>query len=124
MKERTKKIIKALGITQAEFATNIGMSPQGLSNFLNDRAQEIPSDSLRKAREIYHVDLDYWLAGVGEMFISQFEIDSNKHLNQEFALLNRLRQTPKIISLVEILTQVPDSKLDQVKGILQTFIEK
>ncbi|EPG82225.1 hypothetical protein LEP1GSC048_0670 [Leptospira santarosai serovar Shermani str. 1342KT] len=58
------------------------------------------------------------------MFISQFEIDSNKHLNQEFALLNRLRQTPKIISLVEILTQVPDSKLDQVKGILQTFIEK
>ncbi|UPY80876.1 helix-turn-helix domain-containing protein (plasmid) [Leptospira weilii] len=124
MKERTKNLIKTLGITQAEFANNIGMTPQGMSNVMHGRTQEIPSKALRKARELYHVNLDWWLAGDGEMFISKEEIKSIQQLDQEFALLNRIRQTPKIIDVLEILSKVPDSKIDQVKGILETFIEK
>ncbi|EKN89889.1 DNA-binding helix-turn-helix protein [Leptospira interrogans str. 2003000735] len=123
MKDRTKKLLKTLKVTQAEFAVKIGMTPQGFSNAIAGR-QEISGKALRKAREIYSVNLDWWLSGVGEMFISQDEIQSNIQLQEDFALLHRLRETPKRAHLVEILSKIPDSKIDQVEGILKTFIEK
>ncbi|MBE8363463.1 helix-turn-helix domain-containing protein [Leptospira borgpetersenii] len=124
MKDRTKKLIEALGITQAEFAKEIGMTPQGFSNFMTGRTLEIPSKSLKKAREVYFVNLDWWLSGSGEMFISSEEFRSHQELDNDFVLLNRIKRTPKVTEILEILIRVPESKMDQVKGILETFVEK
>lgn len=91
---------------------------------MTGRTLEIPSKSLKKAREVYFVNLDWWLSGSGEMFISSEELRSHQELDNDFVLLNRIKRTPKVTEILEILIRVPESKMDQVKGILETFVEK
>ncbi|EKS08727.1 hypothetical protein LEP1GSC071_4153 [Leptospira santarosai str. JET] len=39
-------------------------------------------------------------------------------------MLHRLRPMPKLKKIITILEEIPESKLDQVEGILKTFLEK
>ncbi|EKR65826.1 hypothetical protein LEP1GSC036_2604 [Leptospira weilii str. 2006001853] len=58
------------------------------------------------------------------MFASAEDVDRSNRLNAEFGLLHRLRPLPKLRKIITILEKIPESKLDQVEGILKTFMEK
>ncbi|WP_235597466.1 helix-turn-helix domain-containing protein [Leptospira santarosai] len=116
MNERAKKIIAALNITQAEFATAIGMTPQSFSNFMQNRTKDLPSEALRKAKAIYNVNLLWWLTGDGEMFLSGKESQTFDNAKMAWKSMVRSNQNPTLRRLVDLLT---NSNLtdDQIRAL-------
>ncbi|WP_230457959.1 helix-turn-helix domain-containing protein [Leptospira santarosai] len=116
MNERAKKIIAALNITQAEFATAIGMTPQSFSNFMQNRTKDLPSEALRRAKAIYNVNLLWWLTGDGEMFLSGKESQTFDNAKMAWKSMVRTNQNPSLRRLVDLLT---NSNLtdDQIRAL-------
>ncbi|WP_232610217.1 helix-turn-helix domain-containing protein [Leptospira santarosai] len=116
MNERAKKIIAALNITQAEFATAIGMTPQSFSNFMQNRTKDLPSEALRRAKAIYNVNLLWWLTGDGEMFLSGKESQTFDNAKMAWKSMVRSNQNPTLRRLVDLLT---NSNLtdDQIRAL-------
>ena len=61
--DRLTHLIKQAGITQARFASDIGITPQAVSYYAKGR--EPSFDLLRKIAEYFHVTTDY-LLGITE----------------------------------------------------------
>ncbi len=116
MNERAKKIIAALNITQAEFATAIGMTPQSFSNFMQNRTKDLPSEALRRAKAIYNVNLLWWLTGDGEMFLSGKESQTFDNAKMAWKSMVRSNQNLSLRRLVDLLT---NSNLtdDQIRAL-------
>ncbi|AVQ10713.1 Uncharacterized protein XB16_0366 [Leptospira santarosai] len=116
MNERAKKIIAALNITQAEFATAIGMTPQSFSNFMQNRTKDLPSEALRRAKAIYNVNLLWWLTGDGEMFLSGKESQTFDNAKMAWKSMVRTNKNPSLRRLVDLLT---NSNLtdDQIRAL-------
>ena len=67
MKDRIAKIMQKEGMTAAQFAEKIGISPSSLSNILRGR-NDISLSVVKKIRKSFdYVDWDWLLDGVGEM---------------------------------------------------------
>ncbi|KAK2618961.1 helix-turn-helix transcriptional regulator [Leptospira interrogans] len=118
MKDRTKKIIETLNVTQAEFAMAIGMTPQSFSNFMQNRTKELPSEALRKAKEIYNVNLLWWLTGDGNMFLTEKEIQADDNAKIAWKSMVRANQNPALRRLIELLTNSSLTE-DQIKALEQ-----
>ncbi|WP_016759387.1 helix-turn-helix domain-containing protein [Leptospira weilii] len=123
MRKRTKEIIEKLNLSQAKFAEEIGMKPQAFSNYLQGRTKDLPSEALRLGREKLNINLIWWIVGEGEMFSSRQEVGRSERLSAEFALLHKLRLSPKLNEILRLTQAIPDSKLDQIIGILKTFAD-
>lgn len=65
--ERLKNIRRKLGLSQAELGEKLGFSKQYLSNIEADR-NLMNNDKLVKLLVDFNVNINYLLAGVGEMF--------------------------------------------------------
>jgi transcriptional regulator with XRE-family HTH domain len=65
--ERLKKIRRKLGLSQTELGEKLGFSKQYLSNIEADR-NLMNNDKLVKLLVDFNVNINYLLAGVGEMF--------------------------------------------------------
>ena len=65
--ERLKNIRRKLGLSQAELGEKLGFSKQYLSNIEADR-NLMNNDNLVKLLVDFNVNINYLLAGVGEMF--------------------------------------------------------
>ncbi|MFQ3857132.1 helix-turn-helix domain-containing protein [Leptospira kirschneri] len=118
MKDRTKKIIETLNVTQAEFAISIGMTPQSFSNFMQNRTKELPGEALRKAKEIYNVNLLWWLTGDGNMFLTEKEIQADDNAKIAWKSIVRANQNPALRRLIELLTNSSLTE-DQIKALEQ-----
>lgn len=105
-----------MNITQAEFATAIGMTPQSFSNFMQNRTKDLPSEALRRAKTIYNVNLLWWLTGDGEMFLSGKESQTFDNAKMAWKSMVRSNQNPTLRRLVDLLT---NSNLtdDQIRAL-------
>lgn len=65
--ERLKNIRRKLGLSQTELGEKLGFSKQYLSNIEADR-NLMNNDKLVKLLVDFNVNINYLLAGVGEMF--------------------------------------------------------
>lgn len=65
--ERLKNIRRKLGLSQAELGEKLGFSKQYLSNIEADR-NLMNNDKLVKLLVDFNVNINYLLAGVGEVF--------------------------------------------------------
>jgi transcriptional regulator with XRE-family HTH domain len=84
--ERLKKIRRKLGLSQTELGEKLGFSKQYLSNIEADR-NLMNNDKLVKLLVDFNVNINYLLAGVGEMF-------STPTSNEDF-------RTSEMISLID-----------------------
>ena len=79
MNHRIRELRKLLGLTQAEFADNIGLKQSSLSNIERNGPTE---QIIKSICSIYHVNEDWLLTGKGEIFItSPYEKDLSEIFN-------------------------------------------
>ena len=74
---RLKKIRQALRLSQEEFGAIFDIKKQFVSNIEKDHSF-LNNDKLVKLLVDYNVNINYLLAGIGEMFIGQNKTDLNK----------------------------------------------
>lgn len=96
----------------------IGMTPQSFSNFMQNRTKELPSEALRKAKEIYNVNLLWWLTGDGNMFLTEKEIQADDNAKIAWKSMVRANQNPALRRLIELLTNSSLTE-DQIKALEQ-----
>ncbi|EMN90901.1 helix-turn-helix domain-containing protein [Leptospira weilii] len=124
MNSRIKKIYEDSGLTQIDFATKLGISHGSLNDLLTGRSKKPSHKTILAMRTEFNINPLWLLTGEGPMFASEEDVDRSNRLNAEFGLLHRLRPLPKLRKIITILEKIPESKLDQVEGILKTFMEK
>ncbi|WP_250185314.1 transcriptional regulator [Leptospira weilii] len=95
---------------------SIGMTPQSFSNFMQNRTKELPSEALRNAKEIYKVNLLWWLTGDGEMFLSDKEVRTNENAKMVWKSMVRANQNPALRRLIDLLTN-SDLAEDQIRAL-------
>ncbi|WP_025184185.1 helix-turn-helix domain-containing protein [Leptospira interrogans] len=124
MNSRIKKIYENSGLTQIDFAAKLGISHGSLNDLLTGRSKKPSHKTILAMRTEFNINPLWLLTGEGSMFANAEDIDRSNRLNTEFGLLHRLRPLPKLKKIIAILEKIPESKLDQVEGILKTFLEK
>lgn len=94
----------------------IGMTPQSFSNFMKNRTKELPSEALRTAKEIYNVNLLWWLTGDGEMFLSEKEVQTNENAKMAWKTMVHANRNPALRRLIDLLTNSNLTE-DQIKAL-------
>ena len=79
--ERIKKIRLQLNMQQDKFGEGIGVTKQFISN-LERNIGFISGEKLTSLLLNYNVNINYLLVGIGEMFISSYELDEAKLENK------------------------------------------
>lgn len=67
---RLKELIQALGMSQVEFAKNLGIAKSTVSDVINGRLKDLPNPVQLKLYREYNVNLNWLLTGEGGMFLS------------------------------------------------------
>ena len=80
--KRLKKIRQALGLSGEDFGKRIGVSKQYVSNLEADR-NILNNEKLVSLSIDFNVNLNYLIAGKGEMFNNQQPPVKNNELEQE-----------------------------------------
>ena len=75
--ERIKKIRLQLNMQQDKFGEGIGVTKQFISNIERDIGF-LSGDKLKSLLLNYNVNINYLLAGIGEMFLSSYQLDEYK----------------------------------------------
>lgn len=71
VKNRIELLIVSLKITKKAFASAIEVSPGNVSDWINQNRNANPStDALIRISEIYKVNLNWLLSGIGSMFLT------------------------------------------------------
>lgn len=68
--ERIKNTREALNLTQQQLAEEFGVKPAFISNVENNR-KSLSKKHLRTLLVNYNVNINYLIAGIGEMFIEK-----------------------------------------------------
>ncbi len=79
--ERFKYIRQTLNYSQSAFGEKLGLSGQGVSNIEKEKSF-LGLNSLEKLLYM-GVNLNYLVGGIGEMFYSEEENDSNKSFEEK-----------------------------------------
>ena len=69
LNERIKILRKHLGMSQEEFAAKLSVTKQAISNMENSKSAPSPN-ILHKMHTILDVNLNYIIAGTGDIFIT------------------------------------------------------
>lgn len=75
--ERIKKIRLELNMQQDKFGEGIGVTKQFISN-LERNIGFLSNDKLTSLLLNYNVNINYLLAGIGEMFLNSYQLDEVK----------------------------------------------
>ena len=70
MQERIRLLIDRFGMSQADFAGRIGLTPAGLSLFLSGKSKDLSASALRETLRIFNVNANWLLTGEGAIFVS------------------------------------------------------
>ncbi len=91
MNERLKTIRKTIGLTQKEFAKEIGVSLRALQNY-EANLRKVPGDILRNIYEHLGVNPTWLLTGEGEMFKERDKDIRNENPNEpvDYSLLEEV----------------------------------
>lgn len=102
MNERIKKLRKALGLTQQEFANKIGIKRNSLANY--ETGRNIPLDAilLSICRE-FNASEDWLRNGSGNMFLPEDNSNSDMCIDSTFL---------KLLSMLDV------EQLNYIKGIV------
>jgi len=68
LRDRLKELLECLGVSQAEFAREVGLSKNQLGEVLAGRAKSISTPTAALIHERYGVSLEWLLVGKGDMF--------------------------------------------------------
>ena len=116
MKDRIRKVRKALDLTQRGFAERIGMKSNTIATYEMGRA--IPSDAaINNICKEFDVNETWLRTGDGEMFIP----DTTSELD---ALASRYpNMTHETYVLVEKLVNLPKASQDIITGFMREVVE-
>lgn len=70
MQARVRWLIDRLGVSQADFAGKIGLTPAALSVFLSGKSKDLSAGALREILRVFNVSINWLLTGDGEVFVS------------------------------------------------------
>ena len=115
MKDRIKKIRKALDLTQQEFADRIGVKRGGIANYEIGRNE--PTDSVISliCRE-FNVNEDWLRTGEGEMFIKLTRDEEMAKLTKQ--LLNEEEDSFKN-RLISVLANLTDQQWEVLAEVAE-----
>lgn len=113
MKERIRKLRRALDLTQQEFADKIGMKRNTVANYETGRNEPSTSVFSLICRE-FNVNETWLRTGEGEMFNKAAAFDmAYNHFNH--LMENATKQKRAVLSaLIEMMYYFPDDKWDYV----------
>lgn len=104
MRERIKAIRKHAGVTQAEFATSLGLGPYGTANWEKKDAQ-IPTESMQLLIcKTYGINKHWLETGEGDMFENKTE---DEILVDQ--ALRKANASPVVRSLLMAWAKLPES---------------
>ena len=89
--ERIKKIRLQLNLQQDKFGEGIGVTKQCISNIERDIGF-LSSDKLTNLLLNYNVNINYLLAGIGEMFLNPYQLDEVKLKNKIQEVVLKMKQ--------------------------------
>lgn len=84
-----RRILDKFQLTQQQLGSELGISPQYISDIVNDRKQS-PKKTWGTLKEKYNINTEYLLTGEGEMFLIEKgkEIDKQKLFEEKYQSLN------------------------------------
>ena len=126
MKERIAQIVQKEGMTAAQFADKIGISPSSLSHILSGRNNPSLEVVMKIHKACDYISLDWLLYGEGEM---ETDVDSDNNGSFPGPLFdeNSLFASPKEIVREEIkYIEKPARKITEIRiffdnGTYETF---
>jgi len=118
---RLKEAIKALNLTQVEFAKGMGTSQSTIASVTSGK------NSLSKIlafliEKTYGISSDWLLYGTGEMYVAQSEEEIA--VQEQNSLLRRIEKNPEIREILGILLKLDKKDLAQILAIAKTFDKK
>lgn len=99
MRDRIKSLLDRLGVSQAEFVREVGLSKNQIGEILSGRAQSISTITAAKIHERYGVSLNWLLLGEGEMFVGEPPMPADA-TPEERNILRLLRDMPELRPIV------------------------
>ena len=70
LQENIASLLSVLGISQKEFALKIGLTPSALTEIRKGRTKSLSQDALARLISEFRVNLEWFLTGSGEMFLT------------------------------------------------------
>ncbi|MBW7838619.1 MAG: helix-turn-helix domain-containing protein [Chitinophagaceae bacterium] len=91
--DRLVKVIKDSGLSQKEFAKKVGVTEQGLGNYLNGRYPKV--DVLIRMKQMFNFSIDWMLTGLeakpveADLYILEIQKELIEYLKEENAELKK-----------------------------------
>jgi len=120
MKDRIKEFRKCLGLTQTEFANQIGISRSAVTKL--ESGENVPSDQSIKLMCTYWGLNEEWVrTGNGRMFLPK---DRHAEIGKLVADLSTRHDDDFRVRLVNILARLPDDKWNLLEEIAEDLAKK
>jgi transcriptional regulator with XRE-family HTH domain len=106
---RIKELIRYCNISNKEFSNKIGVQPNALSNYLNNR-RSLSIEIVLKIHKFTNCDLAWLLTGEGEMFLTEKKLDDDSS-----NYINEIERLKKEIQEIEVNLQQVTAKKKQTE---------
>ena len=97
MKERIKELRTQLGMTQAQFAQNLGVDPATISKW--EHSGKIPERKQKRIEELYGVNREWLATGEGDLFLRGKPKELPAEVNVEQTVQDRLKMIRRFFRL-------------------------
>ena len=97
MKERIKELRTQLGMTQAQFAQNLGVDPATISKW--EHSGKIPDRKQKRIEELYGVNREWLVTGEGDLFFKGKPKDLSLEGNVNPTVQDRLKMIRRLFRL-------------------------
>lgn len=107
--QRFRKVREDKGLSQAALGKVLGISRDVVNNIEHDRAR-IADDTLGKMSATLHVNMNWMLSGIGEMYLSPTDFNGD---------------SPKDVALqvvADLLDHLPDTSADLVRSLCLEYL--
>ncbi|WP_061222156.1 helix-turn-helix domain-containing protein [Leptospira weilii] len=122
MSDRIRVLLKALGVTQKEFADNVGISQGFVSEIINGK--NVPShETLARIAFKYRVNLNWLINGEGEMFIPQRD-ELYKYSDENRNIMFQIHQKPEMFEFIKSLLDASDDQWERIREIVKLVLKK
>lgn len=111
--ERIRKIRMELGMTQEELATRMGYNSKSTITKIEQGKRDVPQNKIAKFAEV--------LGTTPAVLMGWVDQQTSKKNDDMVAIVHRMRQDEKFLSVVKKLNMLDEEKLDLAEKMISAF---
>lgn len=113
MRERIIHIIKSLGITQKQFAEQVGITAGGLTDYIKGRSKDLSGSTIANVAIKFNVNPTWLLTGDGEMFIDNKSTSASSDQQEKPCDIGHIRISDEAYNLIRDIIEEVDRMFEE-----------